>query len=672
MDKEIINTNYFLKRFLSIFFKIRVLAFSLLMMSLGHFIFAQQKSDTSKTSITILGSDYSEYLQSDGRTVQKLVNNVKLLHGSDTLYCDSAFFYQTQNGFEAFGDVAIFQADGTEAFADYMRYTGNNKVVYMKSTASDVKLSDGKGNNLWSKEINYNLGTKIGSYNKGGTLQSDATILSSKNAIYNLQTKEAIFQNNVDVNDPEYHVTSTHLNYNTGSKIVQFFGPSVITNDKSILETSSGTYKTIEKIGHFVNRSSIINEAQYIEADTLDYDKTIGYAIAKGNVIALDTSQNSTLYCGYAKYNEISKVLIAYIHPIMKSINDKDSLFIRGDTFYSKPIVKDSLTAQDSLNITADILHGSIISDTLKSEKTIAVPDSLPALKKDSLINSNTKIHNKIPNFDTTKNKDKIGPSALDKDSVVNKKLLLNSKIKPDTTLNTHALNEDQKLDSTSYSYSNRPSTTDTSTPRYFTVYHNVWIYSDSMQGRCDSLSYSQQDSLMRMFVNPILWQQNSQITGDLILLQMDKNKLKELIVPTNAIMISRSGPPQAEMFDQVQGNSIYGYFKDNKLDSMTAMPNASSIYFAKDDDDAYLGASEAKSDRIEIIFNNGKIKTIYYRKDVEQTMTPMKDVIPTSLHLTRFKWREKERPVDLKAFLNGKTLPNSPLLLKDKKIDLK
>jgi len=698
-------------------FKINTYSFKLLTLLLAcigfnTIAFAQKKPDSSKTSITILGSDYSEYIQSEGKTVQKLINNVKLLHGSDTLYCDSAFFYQTQNGFEAFGDVAIFQADGTEAFADYMRYTGSNKTVYMKANESDVKLSDGKGNNLWSKELYYNLSTKIGNYTKGGTLQSDATILSSTTGVYNLRTKDAVFQKNVDVNDPEYHVTSTHLGYNTTTKIVRFLGPSLVTNDKSILRTSSGTYDTKDKSGHFVNRSSILNEAQYVEADTLDYDRNTGFAIATGNVIALDTTQNSSLYCGIAKYNEISKVLVAYEKPIMKTINEKDSLFIKGDTFFSKPIVdSDSLTAQDSLQMTADILRGSVGMDSIPGTDSIVVTDSITGtdsiigtdgmvrdidsvlLPNDSLslINEKQELLDsvKIQSADSVTtvltNATEQTPDTQDslvlplqniteKDSLPDLKERMDilvydkknngDKTPKDSTVNSYSLSEQQKMDSTAYSYTNRPAEKDTaSPPRYFTVYHNVWIYSDSLQGRCDSLSYSQKDSLMRMFVNPVLWQEKSQITGDIILLQMDSSKLKELTVPSNAIMISRSGPPKAEMFDQVQGNVIKGYFKNNKLDSMTAKPNASSIYFATDESDAYIGASEASSESMEIIFDDGKIKTIYYRKNVEQTMTPMKDVVPDSLRLERFKWREEERPKSLEEFLDGVVLPKTPEL---------
>jgi hypothetical protein len=221
-------------------------------------------------------------------------------------------------------------------------------------------------------------------------------------------------------------------------------------------------------------------------------------------------------------------------------------------------------------------------------------------------------------------------------------------------------------MDSTALTYNNMPQQPDTAGPRYFVGYRNVLIYSDSLQGKCDSIRYSQADSLLRMYINPVLWPNNGQLKGDIIYMQMDSSKLKEVFLPRNAIMISRSGPEKADMFDQVQGNYIRGFLTNNKLDSMIAEPNASSIYFITDDDKAYVGSSEAKSERIEILFEGDNISRIYYRKDVEQKTTPMKDVTPSALRLSRFDWREKERPKSLEEFLQGIVLPPTPDLLGD------
>ena len=340
---------------------------------------AQSRPDSNArktTSILILGNEMGEYIQQDSaNVVHKLLWDVKLLHGSDTLYCDSAFFYKNKNSVEAFGDVVVRQADGTEAFAEYMRYQGNTRVVYMKGKGmTEVQLSDGKENSLWSKEIEYNLNTKTGKYKNGGFLQTKATYLTSNTGTYNLKTKDARFQGNVDVSDPEYHAVSTDLGYNTDTRVALFFGPSVVSNDKSILYTTNGVYDTKNRIAHFTDRSSILNDAQYIEGDTLDYNRNTGFGRARGNVIAIDTTQKSTLYCGEAHYNEIRKTLLAVDKPLMKTINGKDSLFIKADTFFSEPARLEGkpMTAQDSLEQT-----GGEIQSAIERDSTGIAADSL-------------------------------------------------------------------------------------------------------------------------------------------------------------------------------------------------------------------------------------------------------------------------------------------------------
>src|SRR5690606_37681809 len=120
----------------------------------------------------------------------------------------------------------------------------------------------------------------------GGTLQSEATTLSSNAGTYNAKTKDARFTGEVYVTDPEYNVTSTDLGYNTETKVVHFLGESVVVNDRSVLYTNSGTWDAKNEIAHFTERSSIQSEAQYIEGDRLDYDRKTGFGTARGNVVA--------------------------------------------------------------------------------------------------------------------------------------------------------------------------------------------------------------------------------------------------------------------------------------------------------------------------------------------------------------------------------------------------
>ena len=71
------------------------------------------------------------------------------------------------------------------------------------------------------------------------------------------------------------------------------------------------------------------------------------------------------------------------------------------------------------------------------------------------------------------------------------------------------------------------------STLKYFEAYKNVKIFSDSLQAVGDSLFFSGQDSVFRLFNQPIIWAQENQISGDTIYLFL-KNKnfyLKNILI---------------------------------------------------------------------------------------------------------------------------------------------
>ncbi len=534
------------------FIKIYLVLFCLLGGSI--YAFAQNKdADTSRVPIEILQADGLQAVQTDSGTVNKLIGNVQLKQAENLMYCDSAYFYLERNSLEAFGNVRIIQP-GSQGESDYMRYQGNTKKAYMRG---NVMLTDGSSN-LWSEEVDYDMATKIGTYAQGGTLQDSATTLSSNSGIYNMKSKDARFMGDVIVNNPQYDITSQDMGYNTQTKVTTFFAYSVITSDSSVLTTTSGTYDTKNEVAHFTARSSVVNEEQYIEADTIDYNKITGIGKAKGNVIAIDTAQKTTLYSGVADYDEKKKTMLATVKPVLKQMSGSDSLFIRADTLYSAPIPRPV--------------------DTVITERIVG----------------------------KGKNKKTIKVMAADTIAA------------------------------------------DTNAPRYFIGYHHVLIYSDSLQGRCDSISYSQQDSVMKMMYDPIAWSRNSQITGDTILLYMDSGRLKKLYVPNNAFMVSQSGPAKAGLFDQVQGKTLTGNFTDNALTDMLVRPNAQTIYYTTDDNGAYIGVNEVSGERMKIYFADQKIDRIIYEQDVKQKMTPLDQADLPNMKLSRFQWRIDKRPKSL------------------------
>ena len=526
----------------------------LIMCSLVFTASAQTKNEdtASNVNVDIIYADYAEYIQTDTNEFNKLVGDVQLKQGDNKMYCDSAYLNVETNNVEAFGNVIIIQPDGTQAMSDYLHYIGNEKVAYL---IGNVSLTDGK-DNLWAEEVVYDMSTKIGTYAQGGTLQSDNTTLSSNTGNYNLRTKDARFVTDVLVYNPEYNIASDDMGYNTNTKVVVFYNHSVVTSDKSVLVTTCGTYDTEKEVAHFPCRSSSQTEEQYIESDSSYYDRQLGKGLAKGNVVAIDTVQKTTLYCGRADVDEKLKTMLATFKPVLKKANGNDSLFIRADTFYSAPIP----VKIDSIRIVKKVGKGKKVKEVVEM---IA---------------------------DTT--------------AVV-----------------------------------------DTNRARYFSGYHHVIIFSDSMQGRCDSLSYTETDSVMKLMYDPVLWSRKSQITGDTILLYMDSSSLKKMYVPNKAFVVSQSGPDKAGLYDQIQGKTLTGYFDNGTINEIVVKPNAETIYYATDDNDAYIGVNEASSARMRIVFKDEDIDHILFEQDVNQKMTPLEEADLPNLKLKRFKWLNDIRP---------------------------
>lgn len=542
-------------------------------------------ADTSRSvTVNIISAFRSYGVQTDSGMMQRMVGNVQLQQGDTYMSCDSAWLNLVSNYMEAFGNVRILQPAGTQVTCDYLRYRGNQKLAYLRG---NVSLTDGKSN-LWSEDLSYNVGTKVGTYENGGTLQNDATTLSSTSGMYNTRTKDARFKGEVMVNDPEYEVTSEDLGYNTGTKEVRFFAPSVVVNDKSRLTTSQGTYDSKSEIAHFTARSTLQNGGQFIEADLLDYDRNTGWGKASGHVVAIDTEQHATMWSGYAAYNEISLNLFATVNPVLLNASGSDSLYIAADTFFSAPQVASLNRMQlppDTISNPPDSAQRVAMKPVPKSRKTAAVktPEQNP-------VNA--------------------------------------SEIQLALTART------------------RPPQGDSTAPRYYIGYKHVRIWSDSLQGICDSISYSARDSVMKMMQKPVAWSRESQISGDTILMFNDSSRIKRLYVPVNALIVSRTGPEQADLFDQVQGKSLNAYFKEkNKIDYMIVFPAAESIYFPKDDSGAYLGVNQAESERMKVFFDDGKIRKIIFEQEVKQKMSPLDKVSLPAMRLSRYQWLQTRRP---------------------------
>ena len=178
---------------------------------------------------------------------------------------------------------------------------------------------------------------------------------------------------------------------------------------------------------------------------------------------------------------------------------------------------------------------------------------------------------------------------------------------------------------------------------RYFQAFHHVRIFNDSAQAVCDSLFYSSEDSVFRLYQKPLLFNNKSQVAGDTIYLFTLNKKARRMYVFENSIMINEAN---ALMYNQMGGRTINAYFKDGNIDYMRVKGSpAESIFYPQDNDSAYIGMDRNKGDLIDIYFLNKEVHRIKYVNDIDGTLFPMRQRPEDQKYLKNFHWWESRRP---------------------------
>jgi lipopolysaccharide export system protein LptA len=178
---------------------------------------------------------------------------------------------------------------------------------------------------------------------------------------------------------------------------------------------------------------------------------------------------------------------------------------------------------------------------------------------------------------------------------------------------------------------------------RYFLAFNNTRIFNDSVQAVCDSLYYSTEDSVFRMYRNPIAWNGKSQLSGDTMYMFTKQQKPERIYVFNNSLVVNQS---TNDLFNQIAGRTLNGYFVEGNIDYVRIKGSpAESAYYAQDEDSAYIGLNRASGDVVDIYFVNKEVNKIKYVNDVNGTLYPMNQIPADQKRLQGFKWLDNRRP---------------------------
>ncbi|WP_231131700.1 OstA-like protein [Flavobacterium hydrophilum] len=179
---------------------------------------------------------------------------------------------------------------------------------------------------------------------------------------------------------------------------------------------------------------------------------------------------------------------------------------------------------------------------------------------------------------------------------------------------------------------------------RIIRAFNNVRFYKIDMSGKCDSLHSNSKTALTKLIKNPILWNGESQITGDLMHLIGDNKtrKLDSLKVFNNTFLISKD--TLGTGYNQVKGLNLFGKFRDGKLHDVDIIKNTEAIYYARNSANELVGIDKSVSSRINLIIENNQVDNITLFKNVQSDSYPEDELAENDRKLKGFVWRGDER----------------------------
>lgn len=180
---------------------------------------------------------------------------------------------------------------------------------------------------------------------------------------------------------------------------------------------------------------------------------------------------------------------------------------------------------------------------------------------------------------------------------------------------------------------------------RLVKAYRNVKLFRKDAQMVCDSLTSSTQDSIVHLYINPVLWNGANQLASQFVDLHSRNQQLVRAEFLGDPVMVAQI---DTTYYNQVTGKKMVSLFRDNDIYRNDVEGNVQTIYFNREDEKTtvvtemiYLESASAS-----FYIEDRELVGVTYRNNVPITMYPIDQIPPSqAMRLPNFKWVPELRP---------------------------
>lgn len=460
-----------------------------------------------------------------------------------------------------------------------------------------------RGDSLYADTLRYNRRTEIGQATGNVRLTDGQVVVFAPSARYDANAKRTLFPDSIILVDSARVLRASSGLYFSDEERAEFYGTVRMT------ERATGTPDTTTQ-----ERATL---RTYLEADSLVYFRETEVLNARGDVFierrggandpAVRASDRTYLLGNRIRNNEKRRRSEAIGRALLIQIQT-DSTGAPTDTLF---------TAAERLNATR--------SDTLRrviAQRNVRIWNAGLAAVADSAV------YDRIPPVAPDSSAPPPAPDGIRSDGIRSDSLRSlradSSRADSSGPLRTRAALQDTLQQGPSGSASAGDASAE-----------------DASAGDAPASNRPSREET-RLFGSPVVWFDNSQLTGQPIRVIARNRSIDSVYVDADAFAVQEDSA--TKRLQQLKGRSMIASFQRDSLRRLVAQPNAQTIWFRSAADGALDGAIKASGDRITLLFRGGSIDKAGVYNGVQSNYFQKGD-IPDPFALDGLQWMPERAP---------------------------
>ncbi len=645
-----------------------------LLSGISFFLFARADEEEKYVRL-VKAQSVNIITDADGKAFRKAVD-ATFLHNGTLLICDTAYWRVDENIINAKGNVRLSQ-EGTELTSEKLDYYVNDNLAQFRGGV--VQLRDKENNILRTHFLDYNTADSVAVFSKGASMKDkDGQIIESMDGTYSSKAKLFTFEKDVNMFTDSVFIKTQALDYHTDSQKAVFRTYIDFWKDDNMLSASSGWYERNDEIFFFTGDVHGTTDKQETWCDSLYFYRIPNNVLMKGSIQIQDSLHNTTAVSRYLFYEDsLSTVTLrkeaAVAIVTEDELSQKDTLYFGADTLVYNTLKHCDIPKSELANSTARI--SEIMTDPVgeyrkkaaeaaakaQAEALEKAAGTRPGLKPDAASKKQPATPEdgvSAPVDNVAAPKDSIGVKAdslgVAADSV---KVALDSlNVAADSlgaprdslsvtadSLGVAADSVKVALDSLNVAADSVSVAVDTTKYGFAFARGNVKIFRRDIQVRCDSMHYSDLDSIARFYKDPVIWnEENRQYYSDSLAVLIKKGRVDRASLMSNAFVVTQE---DSLLYDQIKSAEIMAFFDSTSaLRRFDALGGATAVFFLREND-RLATVNKVESKMLSGNFVKGNIDRIYYYDSPKNDAYPVVQFPQQERYLKGFRWIPELRP---------------------------